>query len=245
LAALSLDLDLTALASALPEILARTEKEAMSYSDFALTMLRTETSARRARQLERLRKRSRLGDVEGLDGFDFRARPELDPKLVKELLNCRFVEEHRNVLCLGRPGLGKTRIMKALALAACLAGHSTLYVLTAHMLEDMHASRADHSFRRILRRYVKPAVLVLDEFGYEPFDAEATSYLFRLISARHRVGSIILAANTGFSKWKNLFPNESAAIASVDRIVDQATILRFTGKSWRDPRETSGAALDD
>lgn len=245
LVALATDLDLTALAQALPDLMARTEKEAMSYSDFALTMLRTEANARRERQLERGRKRSRLGDVEGLDGFNFSLRPDLDPKLVKELINCRFVEEHRNVLCLGKPGRGKTRVCKALALAACLGGYSTLYVLTAQMIEDFHASEADGSFRRVLRRYVKPAVLVLDEFGYEPFNSEATSYLFRLISARHKQGSIILAANTGFSKWKNLFPSESAAIASVDRLVDEATILRFTGKSCRDPRETSGAALDD
>lgn len=245
LVALASDLDLTALAQALPEILARSEKEATSYSDLALAMLRTETNARRERQLERGRKRSRLGDVEGLDGFDFSIRPDLDPRLVKELLNCRFVEERRNVLCLGKPGRGKTRVCKALALAACLVGYSTLYVSTAQMLEDLHASQADGSFRRVLRRYVKPSVLILDEFGYEPFDTEATSYLFRLISARHKQGSIILAANTGFSKWKSLFPTESAAIASVDRLVDQATILRFSGKSCRGPKETSGAALDD
>ena len=245
LIALAIDLDLTALAQALPDILARAEKEAMSYSALALAMLGTEINARRERQLERGRKRSRLGDVEGLDGFDFSLRPDLDPKLVKELLNCRFVEEHRNVLCLGKPGLGKTRVSKALALAACIAGYSTLYVSTAQMLEDFHGSQADGSFRRVLRRYLKPSVLVLDEFGYEPFTTEATAHLFRLISARHKQGTIILAANTGFTKWKHLFPAESAAIASVDRLVDQATILRFSGKSYRGPKETSGAALDD
>jgi DNA replication protein DnaC len=135
------DLDLTALAQVLPEILSRAEKEALSFTEFASALLRTEVTARRDRSLARGLRRSRLGTVEGLDGFDFAKRPQLEPRVVRELLNCRFVEERRNVLCLGKPGLGKTRVAKAIAHAACSAGYSTLCVLTAEMLEDLHASQ--------------------------------------------------------------------------------------------------------
>jgi DNA replication protein DnaC len=113
------------------------------------------------------------------------------------------------------------------------------------MLEDLHASHADGTFHRALRRYAKPQILLCDEFGYEPFDADATKYLFRLVAARHKQGSIVLTANTGFTRWKTLFPSEAQAVATVDRLVDGATILRFTGKSFREPREVVGAALDD
>ena len=242
---LAIDLDLTTLAETLPAFLEQAENESPSFTDFGLTLFRAEINARRTRRLERSLKRSHLGSVEGLEGFDFAARPKLDPRVVKELLGCRFVAEHRNILCLGRAGLGKTRVAKAIAHAACLADYSVLCVLAADMIEELHASHADGTFKRALRRYVKPSLLCIDEFGYQPFSSEATNYLFRLVSARHRQGSIVLTANTGFSKWKSLFPSEATAVATVDRLVDRATILRFTGKSFRQPRDIVGAPLED
>ena len=242
---LATDLDLTALANALPDLLERAEKDSPSFTDFALTMFSAETDARKTRRLERSLKRSRLGAVEGLEGFDFAARPKLDPRVLKELFGCRFVAEPRNLLCLGRAGLGKTRIAKAIAHAACLADYSVLFVHAADMIEELHASHADQTFKRSFRRFVKPQLLLIDEFGYEPFNSEATNYLFRLVSARHRQGSIVLTANTGFSKWKTLFPSEATAVATVDRLVDNATILRFTGKSFRQPQNIVGAPLED
>ncbi len=244
---LAKDLNLTALQNQIGAVLDRAEKEELSYSDFALEIFRFESKSRESRRLTRNLRRSALPPlIESLDTFDFSARPQLEARVVKELLNCRWVEDGaRNIICVGRAGLGKTRVLDNLAHAACLRGYTVLKVITAEMLEDLHASLADGTFARTLRRYEKPDVLFLEEFGYAPFDTEATKYLFRLVSARHRKRSILLAANTGFKNWRGFFPSEAQAVATVDRLIDRATILRFTGKSFRSPKEVIGGETDD
>ena len=193
----AMDLDLTALADRLPEMLTMAEKDNPAYSEFVLKMFQLELATRLERRIERGLKRSRLGVVKDLKGFDFSIRPKIEPRIIKELCKCRFVEEKRNVLCLGRPGLGKTRIAKTIAKAACFQGYSVLFVSTAEMLEDIESSFIDDTYKRTMRRYTKPDLLVCDEFGYEPFNSKATRHLFRLVSARHLQGSIILTANAG------------------------------------------------
>jgi DNA replication protein DnaC len=242
---LASELDLTALTKALPDLLENAQRQSMSYTDFSLALLRTEWQARRERKLARGLKRSHLGAIAGLEDFDFSLRPQLEPRVVKELLNCAFVEENRNIICIGKPGLGKTRIAKALAHAACLRGYAVLFTTVMDMLDDLHASLADGAFKRTFGRYAKPAVIVADEMGYQGLDSVRANYLYRLVSARHGRGAIIITANVGFAKWSSFFPSDSQAAATVDRLLDRATILRFSGKSFRQPKDIHGAPLDE
>lgn len=230
---------------ALARLLAEAEKEGWSYTDFALRLLRTETTQRGAKRVSRALRRSGLGPEVTLQGFDYTIRPGLSARTLNELLLCRFVAEKRGLVCVGPPGLGKTRVCRAIGHAACRLGYSVVYKNTAVVLEELAASQVDGTYRRALRRFTKPALLIMDEFGYMGFDRNAARHLFRLVSERYERGSTIVAANTGFKRWKTFFPSEAECVATVDRLVDRATILRFTGKPVRQPKDTFGASLDD
>ena len=240
------ELGLTTLAEHWATLVAGANKGAPSYTDFALALLRIEVEARQKRRQDRALKRSRLGTCEGLEGFDFSHRPRLEARVVKELLGCVWASERRPLILVGRPGTGKTRVSKALGAAAIDEGFGVLYVKhTADMISDLQGARVDDSYKRTFARYAKPDVLILDEWGYQDFDAKATDDLFRLVSARHEKASTVIVANTGFRSWGRFFPSKAHAVATVDRLVDRATILRFTGKSFRKPKDVHGGELED
>ena len=239
------ELHLTVAARKLNELLAQAQDRSCSYSQFLTAVLHAESVGRFERKLARNLKRAHLGPTKSLDEFDFSVRPKLAAPAVKELLNGRWIDEGRSVLCVGRSGTGKTHVAKALGHAACMNGCSVLYTKTADLLDELHASLADHTYHKVFRRYARVQLLICEELGYLPLDPVKADYLFRLVSARHPERSMIVTANTGFENWGRFFPSKAQAIATIDRLIDQATILRFTGKSFRKPRDILGEALEE
>jgi DNA replication protein DnaC len=241
---LLLAMNLTVAVKKLPDLLREAQDRGQSYSEFLATLLAAEETGRFDRKLNRSLKRSHLVPAKSLDEFDFSIRPKLSPAAVRELLGCKWVEEGRSILCVGKCGTGKTHIVKALGHAACMKGYSVLYVTTADMLDHLHASLADNTFRRVFRRYARVDVLCADELGYLPLDRAKADYLFRLVSARHPTRSLVVAANTRLDDWGDFFPSKAQAIATIDRLIDRATILRFSGKGGRTPDQILGESLD-
>lgn len=238
-------LDLTAVAAAYPAILAAAEKEKCSFTDFFLRLLHAEVAQREARRKERWQRCSRLGPEIGLDDFDFSVRPGLDARVVRELLHCRFIPEKRGIICVGPAGTGKTHVCRAIGHAAIRQGYTVLYTTAAEAVESLAASLVDGTYKRMLRKLAKPEVLIMDELGYVGMDAKAARHLFRLVCERYQKCSTVIAANSGFSKWKTFFPSEAECVATVDRLVDRATILRFSGRSHRGPQDTHGAPIEN
>lgn len=243
---LLLELNLTTIAKQLGELLTGAETSQPSYSEFLREVLEAERAARWERKIIRRTRWSKLGAHVSLDGFDFSIRPQLSPQVVKELLTCRFVEERRNVIIVGRPSTGKTTVARALGHAACERGLSVYSACLGDMLQTLHASRADGTYRRAFRRVERPDLLILDDCGFDTgLGREAANELFRVVCARHRVRSTVVVTNLAFKHWGEFLPSPAQAVAIADRLIDQATILRFSGKPLRGPRDIHGAPLDD
>jgi len=237
-------LNLTTAARRLGDLLAQAETTQPAYSEFLRQLLEAEDGARWDRKLQRRRRWSKLGPPVTLEGFDWAARPQLAPQVVKELLTCRFVDEHRNVLLVGRPSTGKTTVAKALGHAACARALSVYYASMAEVLQALHAARADGTYRTVFRRVISADLLILDDAGFTELGRDAANELFRVVCARHRVHSTVVVSNLPFRLWAEFLPSPAQAVAIADRLVDDATILRFTGKPYRQPREVHGAPLE-
>ena len=168
----------------------------LPYPELLAELLGAEVAVRRERNLAIKTRMAHLPFQRTLEQFDFAFQPSIDERLVKELSNLAFVAEATSVLLLGPPGVGKTHLAMA-------NGQGAYFVRAYDLMEDLRKARAQHNLDRRMRVYLAPKVLVVDEFGIWPYDREAATAFFTLVSARYERGSIILTSNKGFGEWVN------------------------------------------
>jgi len=242
---LLVELNLTTAAREIAAALTMAETSSPSYSNFLRQILGVERAARMERRIQRRLRWSRLGAPVSLEHFDYSARPQLPPHVVKELLSCRFIEDRRNLILIGRPSLGKTTIANAIGHEACNRGMSVYSIELAAMIDSLHQARADGTYQKAFRRVTRPDLLILDDAGLESLDHKATNELYRVVSYRHRLNSTLVVTNLPFRRWGEFLPSATQAVAIADRLIERSTILRFSGKSFRNPKDIHGAPLDD
>jgi len=166
-------LGLTHLTDVVTELVERAEAAQMGYLDFVDLLLEEELGLGEGRRFRNALKLSGLPHHKTLDEFDFAFQPELDARKVRDLATLEFVRAKSNVALLGPPGVGKTMIAVAVAVAACQAGFSIYFTTLDDLVRRLRTAEATGRFNRQLGAYLRPAVLVVDEVGYLPLDRAA------------------------------------------------------------------------
>jgi DNA replication protein DnaC len=230
---------------ALDALLAKTEKERISHLSFLDLLLGPQAAARSERAVERRIREARFAENKTLEGFDWKFNPKaFDRDQIEQLATGDFIRRHTNLIFVGWSGVGKSHMIQALGQKACVHGYHVLYKTSAQLLTDLTASLADKTLAERLRRYARPDLLVIDEFGFDRIErtecSQAAHLLYKIIASRNQKRSTALVTNVDFDKWGDYLPDGPLAMAFLDRIVEGAIILKIKGKSYRAQRPTGG-----
>lgn len=203
--------------------------------EFLYRLLSDEVARRERRQLELRLRRASFEQEKVLEDFDWSFNPRLPRARVLELASCRFVTERRDVVLVGATGVGKSHLAQALGHQACRAGHSVRYVAATDLLKELRAARADESFERALRGFVRPDLLIVDDLGLRPLRGDEPQDVYEVIRQRYERGSTIWTSNRALEEWPGLFLDPLLGSAAVDRLLHHAEVLVLEGDTWRNP----------
>lgn len=219
---------------ALAAFFAHAHKSRLGPTETIEQLVALERRAREANNLVRRTRTAYLGKFKPLDRFDWAHPRKIDRALIERLGGLDFVARGENVLLRGQSGVGKTMLAKNLGHAALLAGHSVRFTTLATALADLLQQESLPAFERRLKRYLCPAVLILDELGYLPCDSRAADMLYSIISRRHEHRSTIISTNLPFKQWGTVFPGAACVVALVDRFAQHCHRVDIDADSWRD-----------
>src|SRR5579862_5394165 len=205
----------------------------LNHAEFLELLVQDELIVRSQRLLGRRVKNACFRELKTLDDFDWSFNPAIKKKQIFDLATGRFIREARDVLWLGPPGLGKSHLVQALGYQAIKAGFLVLYRSIFDLVRDFLHDEALGQDDKILARYLKPDLLIIDDMGMKQLPKRSGEYLFEIIMRRYEKHSTMMTSNRPLEDWGKLLGDVPAATAVLDRFLHHADIIQITGKSYR------------
>jgi DNA replication protein DnaC len=226
-------LRLSGLLSSLEIRLQEAVSHGLSHAEFLELVLQDELAVRADRQLERRVKAALFRELRLLENFDWSFNPSIKKKQIFDLATCRFIRETRDVLWLGPPGVGKSFLCQAIGYQAIKSGHVVLYRSIFDVVRDFLHDEALGQEAKVLSRYLKPDLLIIDDMGMKQLPKRSGEYLFEIIMRRHEVRSTMMTSNRPLEDWGKVLGDVPSASAILDRFLQHAEMIQITGRSYR------------
>lgn len=208
-------------------------KEKRSHVGYLEALLAMESEERdRHAVLKRIRD-AKLPRLKTLEEFDFNQTRQIPAAKIRELAEGGYIERAEPVVFLGECGTGKTHLATGLCVAACRQKRRARFTTAANLVNELIEAQQHNAVRRVLARWLRFEVIVLDEVGYVPLAEIGAEFLFQVIAERAERATLIITTNLPFSEWTQVFPNPRLCKALLDRITDRAHIIETGTESYR------------
>lgn len=205
----------------------------ISYQEYLYKLLQIQVLARCERAVASRIKMAGFPFIKTLEEFDFSFQPKLDEKLLRELACLRFLDTAHNILLIGPPGTGKTHLAVALGLKAAFARKSVRFFSAESLVTELVGADVSGRLQRCLLSLAKLDLVIIDELGYLQLDQRSASLFFRLIAKRYEKTSVIITSNKPFEEWGQIFKDDTAAAAILDRLLHHCHPFFIQGRSYR------------
>jgi DNA replication protein DnaC len=212
----------------------------LSHAEFLELIFQDELLVRNERLIDRRVQGAQFREVKALDHFDWSFNPSVHRKQLYDLATCRFIRELRDVLFLGPPGVGKSFLVQALGYEAIKQGFVVLYRSIFDVVRDFLQDEAFAGQEKVLARYLKPDLLIIDDMGMKNLPKHSGEYLFEIIMRRYETRSTIMTSNRPLEDWGKLVGDVPSATAILDRFLHHAELISITGRSYRLQRREAG-----
>jgi DNA replication protein DnaC len=227
-------LKLAFIAAQYAELAKQAIQKEWSHVDYLARLLEGEVDLRRDRATKSRIRLARFPVIKTVEQFRWDWPTRINRLQVQHPFHLKFIQDKANLIFLGGVGLGKTHLATALGYAACLQGYSVLFTSAIEVINTLAAARSAGRLKSELKKYTKPALLILDELGYLPIDKAGADLLFQVISLRYEQGAIVITSNRAFKEWPKIFNNDSTLTSAIlDRLLHHAETVIIEGKSFR------------